>query len=417
MPGGLGPGAPIFTTRSRRRRRPRRRCGRWRGSARRSSRSGPGRRSSRSTACAASTAAPRRGVVAAARRGGCRADGVAPIAAGPHAASPPSSAGRAGCRGRLPVAALAHRAWGSREREAGELVETLRAARDRHAGGASPRSPPTRSPTASARSGCGRCGSPAARRSRCGRARRHEELAEEIELPEGTAGPPARPRPRAARRPPAGRAAAQGADAARRSASAPCSPAAAAGASSRAWAGRPPRRGSCAASWRRGSRRCRRRRRRCGCGRSASARRPATSSSSRSAASEPRRRRLGAAVREVRAAQGAEALLKVLPVDAASRVPERWAMLTPFPELVMRRALRASLRAPRGSRSRRPRRRPASGRRGRGRGGPRGVAGRGPLVDAAAAAPPLLRAGARPTAATLIVFRSARGGRWYRQRA
>jgi hypothetical protein len=38
-------------------------------------------------------------------------------------------------------------------------------------------------------------------------------------------------------------------------------------------------------------------------------------------------------VREVRAAQGAEALLKILPVDSASRVPERWAMLTPYPEL------------------------------------------------------------------------------------
>jgi hypothetical protein len=48
---------------------------------------------------------------------------------------------------------------------------------------------------------------------------------------------------------------------------------------------------------------------------------------------EPRRRRLRAAVREVRATQGAEALLKVLPVDAASRVPERWALLTPYPEL------------------------------------------------------------------------------------
>ncbi len=48
---------------------------------------------------------------------------------------------------------------------------------------------------------------------------------------------------------------------------------------------------------------------------------------------EPRRRLLGAAVREVRAAQGAEALLKILPVDSASRVPERWALLTPFPEL------------------------------------------------------------------------------------
>jgi protein ImuB len=50
-------------------------------------------------------------------------------------------------------------------------------------------------------------------------------------------------------------------------------------------------------------------------------------------AGEPRRRRLGAAVREVRAVQGAEALLKILPVDGSSRVPERWAMLTPFPEL------------------------------------------------------------------------------------
>jgi protein ImuB len=48
--------------------------------------------------------------------------------------------------------------------------------------------------------------------------------------------------------------------------------------------------------------------------------------------SEPRRR-LGEAVREVRATQGADALLRVLPVDAGSRVPERWGMLTPFPEL------------------------------------------------------------------------------------
>jgi protein ImuB len=46
---------------------------------------------------------------------------------------------------------------------------------------------------------------------------------------------------------------------------------------------------------------------------------------------ESRRRRLGAALREVRAAQGADSLLKVLPVDDASRVPERRAMLTPFP--------------------------------------------------------------------------------------
>jgi protein ImuB len=46
---------------------------------------------------------------------------------------------------------------------------------------------------------------------------------------------------------------------------------------------------------------------------------------------ESRRHRLAAALREVRAAQGADALLKVLPVDAASRLPERRTMLTPFP--------------------------------------------------------------------------------------
>jgi len=46
---------------------------------------------------------------------------------------------------------------------------------------------------------------------------------------------------------------------------------------------------------------------------------------------EGRHRRLAAALREVRATQGADSLLKVLPVDTASRVPERRAMLTPFP--------------------------------------------------------------------------------------
>ena len=45
--------------------------------------------------------------------------------------------------------------------------------------------------------------------------------------------------------------------------------------------------------------------------------------------SEHRRRRLGEAIREVRAAQGAESLLQVLPLDSASRFPERRAMLTP----------------------------------------------------------------------------------------
>ena len=46
---------------------------------------------------------------------------------------------------------------------------------------------------------------------------------------------------------------------------------------------------------------------------------------------EPRRRRLGEAVRQVHAAEGPEALLRILPVDSTSRVPERWGLLTPFP--------------------------------------------------------------------------------------
>lgn len=47
---------------------------------------------------------------------------------------------------------------------------------------------------------------------------------------------------------------------------------------------------------------------------------------------ELRRRRLGEAVRQVRAAAGAGALLRVLEVDGASRVPERRTVLTPFPD-------------------------------------------------------------------------------------
>jgi len=47
--------------------------------------------------------------------------------------------------------------------------------------------------------------------------------------------------------------------------------------------------------------------------------------------SEHRRRLLAAAVREVRAAQGADSLLSILPLDSASRFPERRAILTPSP--------------------------------------------------------------------------------------
>lgn len=47
---------------------------------------------------------------------------------------------------------------------------------------------------------------------------------------------------------------------------------------------------------------------------------------------EHRRRRLGTAIREVRAAQGGDSLLEVVPLDSASRFPERRAMLAPNPD-------------------------------------------------------------------------------------
>lgn len=47
---------------------------------------------------------------------------------------------------------------------------------------------------------------------------------------------------------------------------------------------------------------------------------------------ERRRERLGEAVRQARAAAGRDAVLRVLEVDPESRVPERRALLTPFPD-------------------------------------------------------------------------------------
>jgi protein ImuB len=47
---------------------------------------------------------------------------------------------------------------------------------------------------------------------------------------------------------------------------------------------------------------------------------------------EHRRWRLGEAIREVRAAQGGDSLLTIVPLDSASRFPERWAMLAPSPD-------------------------------------------------------------------------------------
>jgi protein ImuB len=49
-------------------------------------------------------------------------------------------------------------------------------------------------------------------------------------------------------------------------------------------------------------------------------------------AASVRRARLGEAVRQARQAAGAEAALKILDVDPGSRIPERRAVLAPFPD-------------------------------------------------------------------------------------
>ena len=102
---------------------------------------------------------------------------------------------------------------------------------------------------------------------------------------------------------------------------------------------------------------------------------------------ERRRERLAEAVRQVRAAAGRDSVLRVLEVDPGSRVPERWAALAPLNEAggdPRGPPREQPLRAAAGRRSAAGdggRRESVGGRRGRG--GPRGVAGRGPLVDAA----------------------------------
>ena len=134
----------------------------------------------------------------------------------------------------------------------------------------------------------------------------HEELVEEIELPEGTAGGSST-RPRAAGGPTPRRAPAPGQDVARAASRRPAQrrrqlerragprPADRVRARRCAGAGAEAR-GAAAA-----------RRHRCGCGRSAWGRRAADQLELSVRGEEPRRRRLGAAVREVRAAQGAGA--------------------------------------------------------------------------------------------------------------
>ena len=108
-----------------------------------------------------------------------------------------------------------------------------------------------------------------------------------------------------------------------------------------------------------------------------------------------------------------------------SRVPERREVLMPFPEEPSMRSRAGGQQALAGPGAGRRGRRAAGGRPPRGRVGARGVAGRGRLVDAEAAAAPLLRAGARGRQrrrrllrARLIrrVALSAPSHNWFRQR-
>ena len=113
--------------------------------------------------------------------------------------------------------------------------------------------------------------------------------------------------------------------------------------------------------------------------------------------------------------------MRVLDVDPDSRIPERRALLAPFPDAVPGRAgdARTSVRtrparrlgAPEADRGdSRERRRAAQRRRRHGRLGPRGVGRGGPLVDRPAAAPALLRD--RPDdGRNVVVFRDLVGGR------
>ena len=230
----------------------------------------------------------------------------------------------------LPVAALISAPRPRRARGRGPRRDD-EAARHRHPGGARrPRARPGRRPLRPGRAARPRA-SPAARRSRCAPRRPHEELAAEIELPEGTAGsqleralellvdrllaaPQRRGRTLLALR--LGAAARRRRQLERR---------AGAGPADRLGAGPAQRAGA------RGWRRCRRRRSRCACGRSRSARRSATRSSSRSAG-----RSSAAAASARRCARCApprapRRCSRSSPVDPASRVPERRAILTPFP--------------------------------------------------------------------------------------
>ena len=193
------------------------------------------------------------------------------------------------------------------------------------------RCPPTRSPTGSASRGCAPCGWRGAPTSRCAPAAHTSRSSVASASPRRPPGPQleralgaadrAPARPPGARR--AGRFAGCGSrpelaagggwrsEVALRSASASAERLAAGArpAPRRASRARPP--GSA-------------------CGRSSSGPRPASRRRWRARPPDERRGRLAEAVRQVRAAAGRDALLRVVEVDPRSRVPERRAILTPW---------------------------------------------------------------------------------------
>ena len=138
---------------------------------------------------------------------------------------------------------------------------------------------------------------------------------------------------------------------------------------------------------------------------------------------ERRRERIAEAVRQARAAAGRDAVLRVLEVEPDSRVPERRAIFTP-----VSRTARSSRRATQGRCERvvywptpveveaGEDGVPLAVGRGRGRGGARGLAGRGPLVDAEAAERRYFEL-ALADGRCVVVFREPAGdGRWFEQR-
>ena len=281
----------------------------------------------------------------------------------------------------------------SRRPGAGRRPAAARPRHPRQARGAHPR--PGRRSLRAARP-AGAAPRPRRGRRRCARATPREELAAEIELPEGAAGSPARPRPGAAGRAPARRAAADASGPCWRCASRPGSD------GGGSWSveqglGRPTASartiGALLVAAARGP--ARRRRRAAAAGARPSAREAADQLELSLGGREPRRGRLAAAVREVRAAAGAEALLKVIAVDPALARPRAPRPADALPGAMSRAA--AHLRAAEPAAVERDRRRRAAAR------------STGSAVEAireewlvedrwwtrATPAPPLLRAGPR----------------------